>query len=219
MTGAKLWIRRIGVLFMLLLMLGTLLSFGINPLISDARTRKMLGDPDAYVTDTRRSPWISIDPEGNIRLHPEKMIGKKTLVIPDAVNGIKVTGKQPIPWTELAPKVETIVFPKGFSASSPDGQTGIFWFGKWESLEVIVFAEGAGDLTGVGIYSMPALKEVYLPKSATGLYAWSFKYCGEALTVYYSGTEEEWEALGKFAKNVSQKYSVVFNTPVPEYYE
>lgn len=217
MTGKRLWICRAGALFMLLLLLGTLCSFGIEPLISDARTRRALGDPDAYVTDTRRTPWISIDPDGCIRLYPEKMIGKKTLIIPDAVDGVKVTGRDAVAVFSLAESVQTIVFPKSFSVSSPDSKTGIFWFGRRENLEVIAFEEGAGDLTGVAIYALPALKAVYLPKSATGLYPWSFKECAEDVTVYYAGTEEEWTALGTFAKNVSKKYTVVFETPVPSF--
>ena len=218
MDAKRLRLKHIAVVVILLLMLGTFLSFFITPAVSDARTRKELGLPDdAIVTDTARSPWVYVDEEGGVTLNTEYMIGMDTVVIPDAVNGVLVTGKAEGAAISPASQVRTIVFPKRFSVSSPDGKTGIFWFGNWDRLETVVFEEGAYDLTGVAIYAMPALKEVYLPKSATGLYAWSFNDCPADVTVYYAGTEEEWAALGNFAKNVSKKHTVVFETPVPDF--
>ena len=217
MDAKRLWLKRVAVFAVAVLFVGTFLSFFIKPHVSDARTRRMLGlDGDAYVTDTARSPWVYVNEEGGVTLHTEYMVGMDTVVIPDAVNGVLVTGKADGEAFLPASRVRTVVFPKSFSVSSPDGKTGIFWFGKWDSLETIVFKEGAGDLTGVAIYEMPSLKSVYLPKSATGLYAWSFNDCPADLTVYYAGTEEEWQALGSFAKNVSKKYTVVFHTASPE---
>lgn len=213
MAKAKTWICRAGVLFMLLLMLGTLISFVVEPIVSDARTRRALGDPDAYVTDTRRSPWISIDPEGRICLYPEKMVGKKTLVIPDAVNGVRVTGLDVSFLHNRPSKIKTIVFPASLLVNGEK----MTYFRGWDSLETIVFEEGATDFSKLDILEMPSLREIYIPQSFTALYPYAVRECGESVTVYYAGTEEEWQALGTVASTLSKKCNVVFNTPVPEY--
>lgn len=208
-------LRTVSATCVLLLMLGTLLSFFFAPCIADVRTRKELGLPeDAFVTDTARSPWIYITEEGGIRLYGEHMDGMETLVIPSAVNGILVTNFDHSAVLPREANIRTIVFPKSFDPRIGD-QT--YWFASWESLEVIAFEEGTTDLSKLAIYEMPALRELYLPRSMTGMYAWSLKTCGENVTVYYAGTEEEWWALGDFAKTTSGKYPVVFETPVPTF--
>ena len=214
MTDKKRRLQKACALILLFMLLGTVFSFFVSPYIADARVREQLGDPDAYVTDTVRDPWIYVTEAGEMRLFPEYLIGKETLIIPDAVNGVASTQidfSRPLP---VASDVRTIVFPKSFSMNGDD-ENKIFWFRSWESLEVIAFAEGAKDLSGVAIYDMPALRAVYLPKSMTGMYPWTLSECGPDVIVYYAGTEEEFWALGRFATAVSEKYPVVFETPVP----
>lgn len=214
MDAKRRLLKHIAVIIVVTLMLGTLVSFFVRPALSDAKTRKALGLPeDAYVTDTERDPWVYANEEGEISLFADHMIGMDTVIIPDAVNGVLVTGIDFSARLLPASKVRTLVFPKSFSVSDEHR----FWLGKWESLEVIAFEEGATDLAGVAIYDMPALKEVYLPKSVTGLYTWGLQNCAEDVIVYYAGTEEEWWALGKFAKATSEKYLIVFDTPVPTF--
>ena len=214
MTKKKQRIQTVSALVLLLLLFGTFVSFFIKPYIEDAQTRRMLDDEDAYVTDSVRDPWIYVNENGEMRLFPEYMVGIDTLVIPDAVNGVAVTGidfSRPLP---TASDVRTVVFPKRFSVNGDD-ETKIFWFSGWESLEVVAFEEGATDLSGVALYQMTALKAVYLPKSMTGMYPWNLIECAENVTVYYAGTEQEWQALGRFAEVVSGRATVVFETPVP----
>ena len=77
-------LRTVSATCVLLLMLGTLLSFFFAPRIADARTRKELGLPeDAFVTDTARSPWICLDENGSATLYGDKMGGRTTLKIPE----------------------------------------------------------------------------------------------------------------------------------------
>ena len=216
MTEKKRRIQTVSALVLLLFLLGTFISFFIKPYIEDAKIRRALGDEDAYVTDTVRDPWIYVNETGEMRLFPEYMVGIDTLVIPDAVNGVIVTGidfSRPLP---IASDVKTVVFPKRFSVSGED-ETKIFWFSGWESREVVAFEEGATDLSGVALYQMTALKALYLPKSMTGMYPWNLRECAEDVTVYYAGTEQEWQALGRFAEVVSERATVVFDTPVPEF--
>lgn len=216
MTEKKQRLQTLSALLILVLLLGSLFSFFIKPIVEDAQMRKMLGDEDAYVTDSLRDPWIYVTEDGMLRLYPEYMVGMETVILPDAVNGVALTGMDlGHPISPLA-KVRTLVFPKRFSMHAED-EYQVLWMGKWENLEVLAFAEGATDLTGIAVYEMPALKAVYLPKSMTGMHPWTFLDCGKDLTVYYAGTEEEFLTLGTFAQAVKRKCPVVFNTPVPDF--
>ena len=210
MAKAKTWICREGVLFMLLLMLGTLISFVVEPIVSDARTRRALGDPDAYVTDTRRSPWISIDLEGMIWIRSERIGAKEILVIPDAVDGIKVTGATAL---HGARGVKTLVLPAGFHAEDK----GTYSLHEWEDLETLVVSEGVTNLYRLDPVACPSLNTLYLPSTLKVLNKNVPGDLDETDVVYYAGTEENWATLGKWAEDLSQKCNVVFNTPVPEY--
>ncbi len=209
MAKAKTWICRAGVLFMLLLMLGTLISFVVEPIVSDARTRRALGDPDAYVTDTRRSPWISIDPEGRICLYPEKMIGKKTLVIPDAVNGVRVTGIDERFGLAGADTVETLVFPAGFTVAEGDDRA----ISEWKNLKTIVFSEGIEDISKLDIMNCPSLETVYYPATVKKLYhsVIHVDSCGSDVKVCYAGDEDGWNAIEGGTYHISKNFSVELN--------
>lgn len=206
-------VRKVTALAVLALLLCTLLSYFIITPVKDARTRAMLGDPDAYVTDTARSPWIYADENGLVTLYPEHMMGMTELILPDAVNGVKVTGLDYSVGVLTVKDVKTVVFPKNLTVSGEH----MVYFRWWESVETLVFPEGVTDLSKLDILEMPALKAIYFPSTLTALYDYTIRACGENVTVYYAGTEEEWLALGKCAKNISKKCPVVFNTPVPEY--
>ena len=209
MTRAKTWICRAGVLFMLLLMLGTLISFAVEPIVSDARTRRALGDPDAYVTDTKRSPWISIDTEGKIRLYPEKMIGKKTLVIPDAVNGVKVRGIDERFGLVGAETIETLIFPAGFEVAKGDDRA----ISNWKNLKTIVFSEGIEDISKLDIMNCPSLETVYYPTTVKKLYhsVIHVDSCGADVKVCYAGDKNGWDAIEGGTYHISKNFLVEFN--------
>ena len=206
-------VRKVAAIAVLALLIATLLSYFIITPIKDAKTRAMLGDPDAFVTDTARSPWIYADENGLITLYPEHMLGITELVIPDAVNGVKVTGMKYSVGTASAKGIKTIVFPPGLTVNDEH----MMYFRRWEELETLVFSEGITDLTKLDILELPALKAIYFPSTFAGVYDYCVRYCGEDLTIYYAGTEEEWLAIGNCTKILSGKCPVVFNTPVPEY--
>jgi hypothetical protein len=200
MDKKRLWIQRIGALCMMLTLLVTVVSFFVvGPTAPSVDTDKNPDTPKPDVTDTVRSPWISVDKEGLVTLYPENMLGMTDLVIPDAVDGIRVTGFAKAPVEAHPRKIKSIIFPAGFSA------TQTFYFREWESLETVVFSEGIEDLTGLWIIGMPSLREIYIPKTLTGaFYEYSLKNCGEHVTIYYAGTEEEWASLGALAERLTE---------------
>ena len=197
-------LQHVSVVLVLLLMLGTLVSFFVAPRIADAKTRRTLGlSEDALVTDTARSPWIYVDEKGGATVYGEKMVGIRTLYIPSAVNGIKVEGLGKIGTSH---GVRTVVLP---STVLPTKM--IECFRKWQGLKTIVFEEGTESLSGISIHGMPDVEGIYVPKSITAI---SSKFMGQdGFTVYYAGTEEEWLALGESAQKLSDKGIVVFEAP------
>ena len=207
-------LQRVALLCALLLLVGTFLSFFIAPHIADARTRRALGLPDdAFVTDTARTSWIYVDEDGNATLYGDKMVGLKTLRIPSAVNGIAV--KKVRVTMSTSSSVETVIFPPTLA---PTG--GATSFRDWENVKSIVFSEEIEDLSRVDLVSLPKLEKIYLPKSLRSLYAYfALQIENKNAVVYYAGTEDEWRALGVAAKNISAKFRVVYNTPVPTVYE
>lgn len=197
-------LQHVSIVLVLLLMLGTFVSFFVAPRIADAKTRRALGLPeDALVTDTARSPWIYVDEEGAAVLYGEKMIGMKTIYVPSAVNGIKV---ERIRRADTSRAVKTVVLP---STVLPTKM--IECFRKWEGLKTLVFSEGTESLSGISIHGMPDVEGVYVPRSITAI---SASFMGQdGVTVCYAGTEEEWLALGKNAQKLSDRGIVVFEAP------
>ena len=209
MDGKRRRLRVVALFAMLLLLVGTFLSFFIAPRFVDARTRETLGLPeDAFVTDTARSPWVYINETGAITLYGDKMLSMTTLRVPRAVNGIEVLTLSTV--TSGNPYIETVIIPSGVAPKA---------FAKWHlrsftSLKTVVFEEGTEDLTGCSLVSSEALERVYLPKSIKTVIGFLKK--DAPVTVYYAGTEEEWMALGDAAKKLADRYTVVFDTPFSE---
>ena len=191
---------------MLLLLVGTFLSFFIAPRIADAQARKKYGlSDDAFVTDTARSPWVYIDEAGQITLYGDKMVGMTTLRIPNAVNGI-ASVKLGFILSDCR-SIQTVIIPRTVVAKD---------FVNWRlrdfsALETLVLEEGVTDLSGCSTGSLAALRAIYIPRSAQSIPSALIKE-GAAVTVYYAGTEEEWLALGKGAEAILARYTVVFET-------
>lgn len=210
MEEKRLRVQRISAICAILLFFATLLSFFIIPHISDARTRRALGDEKAYVTGSARSPWISVDTAGRITLYPENLIGVTELVIPDAVDGVRVTGSNAMRgWRG----VETIVFPSSFDRAG----TEVHALREWEDLKTLVLSEGISDFSMLDPVYCPALCTMYLPTTIKEMYPYIAVDFPEGAEIYYAGSEEDWASLGSWAERLAKRCVIVYNTPVPEY--
>ena len=207
---ARVLFRTVFIVIFFLLLVGTTVYMLTAPEKEDARIREELGDPLAFVTDTARSPWIHVGEDGVPHVYHEDCIGFTVLRLPEVVNGVSVShiGNA----FQLAmPDVERLIFPSTVTHPRIDVS-----FIKWTSLKEIVFREGVQDMTSTLLYATDALEAIYFPKSLSAL-GWSVLREGEGNpTIYYAGTEEEWLALGSNAKRIAGKYTVVYETPVPE---
>ena len=161
-----LWVQRVAAAGMLVTLLVTVISFFIvgpakPPVASKPDGSEDVDDKPGHLTNTESTPWISVDSEGHLTLYPENMLGMTELVIPDAVNGVRVTGLAPNFVMSPPRKIKSVVFPKAFSVNSEKNVN----LHQWESLETIVFSEGIATLEDLWIYDLPNLREIYIPKS------------------------------------------------------
>ena len=196
-------LRTVSASLAVLLIVATVLSFFIVPRISDRKTREMLGDENAYVTDTARDPWIYVTEDGVAKLNAEHCLGMEEIIIPDAVNGIAVTSftlnyEKPPAW------VKRVVFPKTLRSIEP------FPFHRWTDIEEIVFSEGIEDLSNVSIGQGENLKRLVLPCSVKKLNRGFFSWKDHPVEICYAGTKEEWLALGEDASYLANRYTVVY---------
>jgi len=77
--------------------------------------------------------------------------------------------------------------------------TSIGWFAfvHCSSLTEATIPEGVTSI-GEGAFGFcSSLTEVTIPKSVTSIGKWAFRDCGALATVYYGGTQEDWDALKK----------------------
>ena len=200
-------LQKVCALCVLAIIFATLLSFFVVPPIKDAMTRKKLGLPaDAYVTDTARAPWIYVNEVGEIYLHPEMAPTVTEMVLPDAVNGVRL--KRFVGGSRA--NIKKLTMPKYLTVNEQ-----MTYMQTWDHLETIIFPEGVEDISKLDVFGMPVLAAVYLPRSLKSIYGDIFRRCENA-TLYYAGTEEEWLAMGKSAKELLAKRRIVFETPVPE---
>ena len=79
-------------------------------------------------------------------------------------------------------------------------------FQSCSSLTKATIPEGVTSIRGSVFEDCSSLREVTIPKSVTSIESHAFYNCGALATVYYGGTQEDWDAL---KKNISE-----YNTPL-----
>ena len=90
----------------------------------------------------------------------------------------------------------------------PEGVTsiGVGAFGACSNLTKAIIAEGVTSIGESAFQSCGSLTEVTIPKSVTSIGEMAFDECEALATVYYGGTQEDWDAL---KKNIGEE-----NTPL-----
>ena len=88
---------------------------------------------------------------------------------------------------------------------------GISAFGFCSNLTKVTIPEG---VTSIGEYAFAycsSLTEVTIPKSVTSIEYFAFGDCGALATVYYGGTQEDWDAL---KKNIGEENDPLLNANI-----
>ena len=79
------------------------------------------------------------------------------------------------------------------------------------SLTEVIIPEGVTSIRGSVFEGCSSLREVTIPKSVTSIESHAFYNCGALATVYYGGTQEDWDAL---KKNISEYNTSLLNANV-----
>ena len=102
------------------------------------------------------------------------------------------------------------------SIEIPAGVTSIgsYAFYGCSNLASVTFAEGS-QLTSIGsdaFLNCSSLTSIEIPAGVTGIENWAFSYCSNLETIYYNGTEEQWNSIykGSYWDNGCGNYEVVF---------
>ncbi len=79
----------------------------------------------------------------------------------------------------------------------PDHVTGIhdYAFEGCENLTSLVLPEGLKTIDGICFQNCPSLKEVTIPASVTTVSSYAFYGCKALETIYYGGTEAQWNEI------------------------
>ena len=95
----------------------------------------------------------------------------------------------------------------------PEGVTSIrtFAFRSCSSLTKAIIPEGVTSIGESAFQSCGSLTEVTIPKSVTSIESFAFCDCGALATVYYGGTQEDWDAL---KKNIGEDNDPLLNANV-----
>ena len=202
-------LRRVSVLLVFLLMVGTLLSHFVLPSIEDERARKKYGLPDARVTDTARTPYLCVNEVGQAAFAPDVCGDLETLVVPEIINGIVVRNFSLSRIAGQPERIRTLVLPRTYDPTV-GGQH--LMIDSWDSLKTIVVPEGVQDVSMVRLTDNASLKDVYLPRSIERVYKDLLDKQGEGTVLHYAGSEEEWLALGSSAKYIAEHETVVYHS-------
>ena len=94
MTKGREWIRACAGVCALLLLFGTVISFFFDPYVPEDVRGEL--PENALITDSARDPWLSVDEKGAACVYAERCVYLDELVIPEAINGIKVITFYPL---------------------------------------------------------------------------------------------------------------------------
>ena len=84
-------------------------------------------------------------------------------------------------------------------------------FQSCSSLTKATIPEGVTSIRGSVFEGCSSLREVTIPKSVTSIESHAFYNCGALATVYYGGTQEDWDAL---KKNISEYNTTLLNANI-----
>ena len=95
----------------------------------------------------------------------------------------------------------------------PEGVTSIraFAFRSCSSLTKAIIPEGVTSIGESAFQSCGSLTEVTIPKSVTSIESFAFSECEALATVYYGGTQKDWDAL---KKNIGEENAPLLNANI-----
>ena len=93
----------------------------------------------------------------------------------------------------------------------PVTEIGDYAFAFCSSLTEVTIPEGVTSIRDSVFEGCSSLREVTIPKSVTSIESHAFYNCGALATVYYGGTQEDWDAL---KKSISEYNTLLLNANI-----
>ena len=93
----------------------------------------------------------------------------------------------------------------------PVTEIGDYAFAFCSSLTEVTIPEGVTSIRDSVFEGCSSLREVTIPKSVTSIESHAFYNCGALATVYYGGTQEDWDAL---KKNIGEENDPLLNANI-----
>ncbi|MCQ2385156.1 MAG: hypothetical protein MJ078_00550 [Clostridia bacterium] len=174
-------------ILLLLTALAVLAAFFVQPLL----WRKEAKEKGYAVpaTDTMHHPEFVITDSGELRIVPSRCSFKKTVAIPDTVNGIRVS-RLVSPYYYMPDSVETLVLPT--TLNKLKRECGLEEF---DGVKRLYVQNGTQILDAHSITGMNSLETLYLPASVERVEAYWLSDCPCLSVIYFGGTEENWHLM------------------------
>ncbi|MBR6027505.1 MAG: leucine-rich repeat domain-containing protein [Clostridia bacterium] len=98
-----------------------------------------------------------------------------------------------------------------------DGVTSIgdFAFGWCTDLTTVTIPDSVTSIGRSAFYECTSLTSLIIPVSVTSIGNAVFNHCTNLSTIYYKGTEAEWEAIIKGANAIPSTVTIVYNYTAP----
>ena len=93
----------------------------------------------------------------------------------------------------------------------PVTEIGEFAFADYSGLTKVTIPKSVSSIGEGAFWYCSSLTEVTIPKSVTSIGEWAFDECEALATVYYGGTQEDWDAL---KKNIGEDNDPLLNANI-----